>query len=205
MQLTLLRVLQEHEIRPVGATENVNVDVRIVAATNDNLERRISSGHFREDLYYRLSVIPLELPPLRDRLTDIPLLVSHFVEQIYEQEGRRVTIDDGPLQCLQGYSWPGNVRELENVISRATALCDANAITLEDLPDKVRQASPMAVSTTDTADLPGAGGMSLKAFLRSKERDYIHRVLEQHGGDKEQAAKSLGVSLATFYRKYGDD
>ena len=205
MQLTLLRVLQEHEIRPVGATDNVSVDVRIIASTNEDLDDLIKSGQFREDLYYRLSVIPVELPPLRERLSDIPLLVNHFREQIREQEGRTVSISAAALQALHHCTWPGNVRELENVISRAAALCDDNTIEIHDLPEELQTTAPPPTAAAGPwgqfADL---GSVSLKAFLRSKERDYIQHVLDKCDGSKEEAAKELGISLATFYRKYGD-
>ncbi len=206
MQLTLLRVLQEHEIRPVGSTENISVDVRIIAATNENLESKISAGEFREDLYYRLSVIPLELPPLRERLTDIPLLVNHFLERIFEQDARRITVSNAALRTLQGYAWPGNVRELENVIQRAAALCDEDTISVDNLPEKIRMAATSTAQASQGGDVPQLGnGVSLKAFLKSKERDYIRQVLDKHNGDKEAAARALGISLATFYRKYGSD
>jgi len=205
MQLTLLRVLQEHEIRPVGATDTVTVDVRIIAATNENLEDKITAGHFREDLYYRLSVIPIELPPLRERLTDTPLLVRHFLEQIGEQDRRAVGIDSRAMLMLQGYSWPGNVRELENVIRRAAALCDGNTIGIGNLPDKIQQAAATKGGDAAPGDLASFSGVSLKAYLRAKERDYLSYVLSQCGGDKDAAAKTLGISLATFYRKYGED
>jgi transcriptional regulator with PAS, ATPase and Fis domain len=207
MQLSLLRTLQEHEVRPVGASQSTPVDVRIVAATNEDLERLIEQGQFREDLYYRLSVIPLELPPLRQRKSDIPLLAAHFLEEFGERGDREVTISPEALAALDAYHWPGNVRELENVISRAGALCDDNRIHITDLPDNVRNASTVApVRRVDSAVgdvLSMPEGMSLKAFLKEKERSYIQHVLDQHGGDKDQAAKALGISLATFYRKYG--
>ena len=206
MQLTLLRVLQEHEIRPVGSTENIPVNVRIIGATNENLEDSIRSGRFREDLYYRLSVIPITLPALRERPADIPLLVEHFLDQINKQEKREVEISAGALRALQAYPWPGNVRELENTLRRAATLCDNNLITLESLSEKLQEAGA-AVGEEDAgpAAAAGARNMSLKAYLRSKEREYIRHILSQCDNDKEKAAKSLGVSLATFYRKFSDE
>ena len=203
MQLTLLRVLQEREFRPVGGTDSVPVDVRIFAATNERLEDKIKAGEFREDLYYRLSVIPIELPPLRERLSDVPLLVNHFLKVLEEREKRRITVDGRALRALQSYPWPGNVRELENVISRAGALCDDNKIKIEDLPDKIREAAKGKGEQIED-EFAQFRGASLKAFLRAKERDYIQYVLDQYDGNKEEAAKALGVSLATFYRKYGN-
>jgi transcriptional regulator with PAS, ATPase and Fis domain len=205
MQLTLLRVLQEHEIRPVGATENIPVDVRIIAATNEDLEEKIRRGLFREDLYYRISVIPLRLPPLRERLSDIPLLVNHFLEQICEQETRKIEISPEALLALDSYAWPGNVRELENVIRRAAALCDQDRIGVENLPEQVRKYCPVKDSQSRTEDVREFGTVSLRAFLRSQERQYIRQVLARCDNDKERAASLLGVSLATFYRKYSED
>ncbi|OGV71390.1 MAG: hypothetical protein A3K19_01515 [Lentisphaerae bacterium RIFOXYB12_FULL_65_16] len=205
MQLTLLRVLQEHEIRPVGATENVPVDVRIIAATNEDIDGKVRSGEFREDLFYRLSVIPVDLPPLRDRASDIPLIVNHFLERFYEQDNRRVTITSAAVRTLERYSWPGNVRELENVINRAAALSENDTIDVEDLPAKIQEVAPTPTATPGGSPAgSGSTATSLKAFLRAKEREYLGHVLEQCGGDKEMAAKSLGISLATFYRKYGE-
>lgn len=174
-----------------------------MAATNERLEDRIKTGDFREDLYYRLSVIPVELPPLCNRLTDIPLLVKHFLKIIKEQEQREFTIEAPAIKALHCYQWPGNVRELENVISRAAALCEESNITIADLPDNIIELAQQVV-TGEEEDVSKFRGQSLKAFLRSKERDYIQHVLDQCGGDKEKAAKSLGISLATFYRKIGE-
>ncbi len=203
VQLTLLRVLQEKEIRPVGGTETIPVDVRIIAATNERLEEKVKAGAFREDLFYRLSVIPIEVPPLRDRLSDIPLLVNHFLRVFNEREGKQVSIDRRALSALQHHSWPGNVRELENVIYRAGALCEDNLIRVSDLPESIQKKA--AQETGDTArDIENFRGASLKGFLREKEREYIRYVLDQCGGNKEAAAKALGISIATFYRKYSD-
>jgi DNA-binding NtrC family response regulator len=204
MQLKLLRVLEEREIRPVGGTKTVSIDVRIVAATNEHLENKIKKGEFREDLFYRLSVIPIELPPLRERLSDIPLLVKHFLKELKENEGREISIDSLAVAALQCYNWPGNVRELENVINRAGALCEEQRITFNDLPPNIIELAQQTDLTTPRDDASQFKGSSLKAFLRTKERDYIQGVLDDCGGDKEKAAKALGISLATFYRKIGE-
>jgi len=204
VQLALLRVLQEREIRPVGGTETIPVDVRIVAATNERLEDKVKAGQFREDLYYRLSVIPIELPPLRERLSDIPLLVNHFLRLYKEREGEEKSIERAALTALQKYDWPGNVRELENAIYRAAALCEGDTIRFEDLPDRIREASGGTPPDSGKNEFEQFRGASLKAFLREKERQYIKYVLDQCGGNKEKAAKALGISLATFYRKYSD-
>lgn len=206
MQSTLLRVLQEQKIRPVGGTRLIPVNVRIVAATNERLEDLIREGRFREDLYYRLSVIPIEMPALRDRPSDVPLLTRHILAGMARDEGVSYAVDAKVLASLEGYHWPGNVRELENVLKRAAALCDNATITVDVLPEPLRRLAPRSDdgdAGSATAPAPGTG-VTLKAFLRDKERAYIKQVLEQHGGDKDAAAKALGVSLATLYRKYSE-
>jgi DNA-binding NtrC family response regulator len=206
MQLTLLRVLQEQEIRPVGGTHNIPVNVRIVAATNENLETLISQGRFREDLFYRLSVIPMDLPPLRERASDVPLLTNHFLACLEKAHGRRLTLQPDAAAALERYAWPGNVRELENLVSRAAALCEGEFITLESLPAKLQGLVPEhPADPEDAGEEMHSAGVTLKAFLRDKERAYIRQALEQHHGDKEVTARALGISLATLYRKYGDD
>ena len=137
MQSKLLRVLQEKEIRRVGGTSSIPVDTRIIAATNENLEKKIRGGKFREDLYYRLSVIPLEIPPLRNRREDIPLLVSHFLDLFKKENSRSVDISSQVVESLKEYSWPGNVRELENILKRLATLCENNIIKIEDLPPAI--------------------------------------------------------------------
>lgn len=137
MQSKLLRVLQEKEIRRVGGTASIPVNTRIIAATNENLEEKIRSGKFREDLYYRLSVIPLEIPPLRNRIEDIPLLVSHFLDLFNKENSRNVDISSQVVESLKKYSWPGNVRELENLLKRLATLCENNIIKIEDLPPSI--------------------------------------------------------------------
>ena len=137
MQSKLLRVLQEKEIRRVGGTSSIPVNTRIIAATNENLEKKIRGGKFREDLYYRLSVIPLEIPPLRNRREDIPLLVSHFLDLFKKENSRSVDISSQVVESLKEYSWPGNVRELENILKRLATLCENNIIRIEDLPPAI--------------------------------------------------------------------
>ncbi|MFO7821613.1 MAG: sigma-54 dependent transcriptional regulator [Lentisphaeria bacterium] len=205
MQQKLLRALEEREIRPVGATDAVPIDVRIVAASNENLEEKIKTGDFREDLYYRLSVIPIELPPLRKRPEDVKLLIKHFLKILNDQENREIDVESTAVQALESYEWPGNVRELENVMSRAATLCDEGTIKLQDLPEKIQKAAAEGEKNKAKSAPENQRGVSLKAFLRSKEQDYIQYALDQCGGDKEKAAKSLGISLATFYRKIGEE
>ena len=209
MQLTLLRVLQEHKIRPVGGNAMLPVDVRVIAATNEDLEKRIQDGVFRQDLYYRLSVMPIVVPTLRERRSDIGLLANWFLGQISGQDGGRFTMAAAALRALESYSWPGNVRELENTIKRAVALGGAagHVVQLDDLPDGIRSA---AVTPSDNADggvppaaMPSMSGqaMTLKAYLRHCERHYLRQVMDDCQGDKKAAARILGVSLGTFYRK----
>jgi DNA-binding NtrC family response regulator len=205
MQSKLLRVLEEREVRPVGGTKSTPVDVRIVAATNENLEQSIAKGEFREDLYYRLSVIPIKLPPLRERATDVSLLARHFLKGIREREGRDIGVDPIVLRILEQYQWPGNVRELENVVNRAATLCEDDRITVEDLPENIQKIAPADDTDGEMNPAEEMRGSSLKSFLKAKEQDYIKYVLEQCDGDKEKAAQNLGISLATFYRKIGDN
>jgi len=198
MQMKLLRVLQEKRVRKVGCSKDIPVDVRIVAATNEDLEAKIKDGSFREDLFYRLSVIPVDLPALRSRKEDIPLLVVHFLKDFNQHEKTNCEILPDALRALLAYDWPGNVRELENVIRRAATLCDNGMINLEDLPLKVQDVNPADNVTSGV----NYRGHSLKNYLREKEKEYIQKVLEVAGGEKEKAADMLGISLATFYRKY---
>ncbi|HBA85861.1 MAG TPA: DNA-binding response regulator [Verrucomicrobia bacterium] len=207
IQSKLLRVLQEREIRKVGGTETVAVDVRVLAATNDRLERLIEEGRFREDLYYRLSVIPIEIKPLRERPEDILPLVSHFMRQELGPGKELLTIDPEAQLVLEQYPWPGNVRELDNAIRHAMTFTKTGIISKDVLPAKI-------VSSVDTGSFTGAigggiraeiyRGKSLKAFLRAKEKEYLSQVLQHVDGDKEKAAKALRISLATLYRKLPD-
>lgn len=194
IQASLLRVLQEREVKPVGATKNIKVDVRVIAASNERLEEMIKRGAFREDLYYRLSVIPIDLPPLRERREDIPLLVEHFMRKaIAKKEGTlEMKMSSEVLRILTGYDWPGNVRELENVIERIAALSDGGLVMREHLPEKI-------MMSEEDFDLTRT--KNLKAFVQEKERAHIQRVLEETGGDKKSAAKLMGIDLATLYRK----
>ncbi|HCE45852.1 MAG TPA: hypothetical protein DET40_20090 [Lentisphaeria bacterium] len=137
MQVKLLRVLQEKEIRRVGGTENIPIDIRVLAASNENLEEKIKRGEFRDDLYYRLSVIPIEIPPLRERIEDIPLLVAHFLEDYEKENKQSVVIAQESLKAFMSYRWPGNVRELENMLKRVATLCENNTIQLTDLPEAI--------------------------------------------------------------------
>jgi DNA-binding NtrC family response regulator len=191
MQAKLLRVLQEHEIKRVGGTETVKIDVRIVAATNKNLEELVAEKKFREDLFYRLNVVSLQIPPLRERPEDVPLLADHFLRKYAAQNNKPVCrISPDAMEFLIRYRWPGNVRELENVIERAATLSSSSLILFEDLPRRL-QVEPAQVSLTS---LPS------RIPLSELEKLYIQKVLEETGGNKKRAAEILGVDRRTLYR-----
>lgn len=197
IQVKLLRVLQEKEIKRVGDTKDIPVSVRVLTATNKRLDKEVAKGSFREDLFYRLSVIPLELPPLRERKEDMPLLVQHFLDK-YSGPGKEnlKTISPEVMDVFLDYDWPGNVRELENVIERAITLCEGDRILPKDLPQKLIEGAGFIGKSTIT---------DLKDVMRQKEKEYIQKVLRQTGGDKKATAKILGVDLATLYRKISDN
>lgn len=231
LQSRLLRVLQEKEVRRVGDNTPVYVNVRVVAASNEPLEKKIKEGTFREDLYYRLNVIPIQLPSLRERRDDIPLLVAHFLkEKTGRQTGRPLQVTRQAISILGLYDWPGNVRELENAIERAATLCDSDVIRASDLPPSVVAAAKAlqpGIEEETPATLPSVPEAalyplrtaapeqeaastprssldnfpSLKTYLHDQEQAHLQRALEQAGGEKEKAALLLGISLATLYRK----
>lgn len=193
-QVKLLRALQEREVVPVGATEPVPIDVRIIAATNRDLEEAIRKGGFRSDLYYRLNVIQLRLPPLRDRRDDIPVLTRHFLEAMSEgdPEGRALEITEEAQQTLNYYDWPGNVRELENALERAAVVSPNGTIDVGELPERVSEA-PQAPLVDQTAPP--------NPTMEVIERAYIMWVLQAEGGNKTRAAEVLGIDPSTLYRK----
>ena len=194
MQAKLLRVLQEKEVRPVGSNDKVNVDVRVIAATNRDLESAYRAGTFRKDLYFRLNVVTIHLPALRDRRSDIPVLVHHFLDRYARGENLQVT--SAAMKSLLQYDWPGNIRELENCVARAVALGDHRTIDVDDLPPAIRtdSSAPAAVAFEDGASISTTA-------LAEMERMTILRVFEQANGDKALAGKMLGISRATLYRK----
>jgi two-component system response regulator AtoC len=197
MQAKLLRVIQEHEIKRVGGTETTKIDVRIIAATNKNLEELVAEKKFREDLFYRLNVVSIHLPPLRERLDDIPFLADHFLRKYAAENEKPVSrISAEVLDLLLRYQWPGNVRELENVIERAVTLSPHSLILPEDLPRRLR-VEPSEISATS---LPS------QISLTDLEKIYIKKVLEETGGNKKRAADILGIDRRTLYRmaaRYG--
>ncbi len=190
LQAKLLRVLQEREVKPVGATERRAIDVRIIAATNRDLETAIRSGSFRQDLYFRLNVVQIKLPPLRERKSDIPLLVTYLLEKFSGVQGPVRTISDDAMRRLMAYDWPGNVRELENAIERAVALSSGIVLHVADLPSNLQYPASERAPQKDEL-LP----------LDELERRAILRTLRETGGDKLAAARMLGIGKTTLYRK----
>jgi two-component system response regulator AtoC len=198
MQAKLLRVLQERKVRPVGSEREIPIDVRFVSATNRNLTKAIAEGQFREDLYYRVSVIHVDLPPLRSREDDLLVLAQHFIERFAAQLSKPVIgLTTGAAEALMSYAWPGNVRELQNSIEHAVALTPYDRIRVDDLPERMRgyerRPSPAA---------PPAQVDTATESLEEMERRHIEHVLEQAGGNKSQAARLLGLSRRTLHRKF---
>ena len=214
LQMKLLRVLQEREFERVGDSNTTKIDVRVIAATNSDLAQLVASGRFREDLFYRLNVIPVDLPPLRDRKDDIPLLVRHFLDKLVAQalaaqDGGtirarpQITTSQEAMRQLMAYHWPGNVRQLENAIERAVAFAAGRPqIDIGDLPPELQEAREVSLSAALSAgvSLPD-NGLDLDAFMSTIERDLIQRSLERTGGNKGQAARLLGLKRTTLVEK----
>jgi two-component system response regulator PilR (NtrC family) len=193
MQVKLLRVLQENEFRRVGGTKDIQTDVRVLAATNRQLEEAVAAGSFREDLYYRFNVIRIDLPPLRQRREDIPVMVDFFWERFTGQKGVKVAED--AMRRLIDYSWPGNVRELENVIERATVLGRDNEISLDCLPPNL--VTGMSNSVTPLTDIPDSG-MDLDAYLGEIEKEILIKALTRTDGVRKSAAGLLGITFRSI-------
>ena len=191
-QVKLLRVLQEREVIPVGATEAIPVDVRIIAATNRDLDEEIRRGGFRSDLFYRLNVITLHLPPLADRPDDVALLAEHFVNRFRATRGRELRLTPETMGVLQGYDWPGNVRELENALERAAVMTPGEEILPGALPERITERAPQPLVAASLPPNP---------TLEIIERAYIHWVLQSESGNKTRAAEVLGIDPSTLYRK----
>jgi two-component system, NtrC family, response regulator PilR len=200
MQVKLYRVLQEGKVRPIGSTEESDVDVRIIAATNKNFEKEIAEGRFREDLYYRLSVIPIQLPPLRERREDIPLLARHFLETFRKVMEKPVeSISPEAMSRLESYDWPGNVRELENTMERAVALETTGEVTLRVLPDRIAGYSGNSgPSGAERAAAFPAAGVDFEKEIAEAERRYLQCALERANGVRTQAADLLKISYRSF-------
>ena len=196
LQVKLLRVLQEREVLPVGSTEPIKIGARVIAASNTDLEKLSASGAFRGDLLYRLNVIQLHLPPLRERREDIHLLVAHFLRK--HAHGPTPALDEKTMQCLTAYSWPGNVRELENVIERAITLSQGDVIGTDDLPPRIRSQRPYSTPPLSVDDLSEL--FSGLPNLDEIERRYILHVLEATGNNRKRTAEILGINRKTLYR-----
>jgi two-component system response regulator PilR (NtrC family) len=205
MQVKLLRVLQDRRFRRLGGTEEVQADVRVITATNQDLPKLVDQGKFREDLYYRINVLSIQLPALRDRAEDIPILAQHFLEHFASQMGKRVrTISAEAMRLLQAHSWRGNVRELQNAIERAVALEQSETILPETLPEEIRRGSSPAPAAAPAAgapavELPALGeGFDLEARGEAFYRHYMALALERAGGVQVKAAEMLGMSFRSF-------
>ena len=199
LQVKLLRVLQEQEFERVGGTKTIKCDTRIIAATNKDLDKLVLEDAFREDLYYRLKVIPIQIPPLRDRRSDIPLLIQHFIGTISASKGKKIEgITKEVVQALMGYDWPGNVRELENIIERMIILTDGKQLTLQDLPEKIIQKHP--AGNLNNTTIPD-DGFSLNNAINEYEKILIIRALEKADWVKNRAAKLLKMNRTTLVEK----
>jgi two-component system, NtrC family, response regulator PilR len=200
VQVKLLRVLQERKFRRLGGTEEIDADIRILAATNRDLSKMVADGTFREDLFYRINVIPLRLPPLRERQDDIPLLAEHFVSRFAEQMGKPITsISKAAMSRLKQYGWPGNIRELENAMERAVALERTPTILPDSLPEQIRdQAAELPSTNGATAEAFPDVGFDLERHVQHIEREYIAEALRRAGGVKVKAAELLGMSFRSF-------
>ncbi|HZZ30242.1 MAG TPA: sigma-54 dependent transcriptional regulator [Pirellulales bacterium] len=194
MQVKLLRVLQEFEFEPVGGTKTIHTDCRIILATNEDLSKAVAEGRFRQDLYYRVNVINIELPPLRERLSDIPLLAKHFLDEVCRESGRKVNgFAEDALTALQRYRWPGNVRELQNVVERAVLLGKTDVVQVEDLPPQLAVEAPISAHS----EL----GHNLKQAMTAPEKQIIFEVLQRNGWNRQATALELGINRTTLYKK----
>ena len=194
-QAKILRVLQEKSFERVGGTENITVDVRVIAATNKDLKEEVSKGRFREDLFYRLNVIPFHVPPLRERREDVPLLLSHFLKEFARETAREVpVISKEAVEILCAYRWPGNVRELRNMVERLVIMARSNTITPEDIPSNIKGAQPAQSGNLFSGSL-------LKEARRDFEREFIMRKLKEFGGNIARTAEAIGIERSHLYRK----
>jgi len=194
MQVKLLRVLQDLEFEQVGGNKTFRVDTRVILATNDDLSKLVSEGRFRQDLFYRVNVINIELPSLRDRISDIPLLAERFLKDICSESGKKVNgFTNDAMLALQRYRWPGNVRELQNVIERAVLLGKGGVVCLDDLPNNVASVGAMSMETV--------AGRSLKGAMESPERQIIREVLEANNWNRNATSEALGINRTTLYKK----
>ncbi len=201
LQVKLLRVLQERKVDPVGSTRSTDVDVRVIAATNKDLAEEVKAGRFREDLYYRLQVVPITLPPLRERSGDVELLARHFLaRQAAELSRPELSFSDEALQLLSSYQWPGNIRELENFVERTAILCESDDIQATELPEYLQKGTRMPALPSFDSHLPTAG-VDFNALVDDYENKLISTALSQTGGNKKAAAKLLGLNRTTLVEK----
>jgi two-component system response regulator AtoC len=210
-EIKLLRVLQESEVKPVGSSETRKVDVRVIAATHHDLEALVKQGKFRDDLFYRLKVIAIELPPLRDRMEDLPDLVEHFLARYAERNKKAVShVSEEAMVLLRSYSWPGNIRELEHAIERAVAMTNTSVLFPEDFPPEISRKSTSSVSSGESSPMAEVSGVepAVGSSLEELEKAHIVKVLNEVGYNKSKASEILGIDRATLYRKaqrYGID
>jgi DNA-binding NtrC family response regulator len=203
IQAKLLRVLQEHKVRRLGGRREIAIDIRIISASNRDLDAAVANKEFRDDLFYRLNVVSIKLPPLRERTGDVPLLVGHFLQEFGKSMIRPVTrISPDAMGCLESYRWPGNVRELQNVIERALSMCEGDVISPCDLPDHI--------CATDELSPAAPGSLPLREarrrWLDPLEKEYLENLLQRHGGNISEAARAAEIDRQTIYRmlkKYG--
>ena len=199
LQVKLLRVLQTHRFEPVGSNKTETVDVRVILATNVNLESEVKAGRFREDLFYRVNVVTIDMPPLAERIGDIPLLARHFLNHFCAEMNRMIMdFDDGAVRALQRYRWPGNVRELENAVERAVVLCKGRYVSIDDLPPKV-----INPSVADAVEQPPGAyrPMSLREALEEPEKRILEAALRANGWNRQLTAEQLGINRTTLYKK----
>ena len=205
LQAKLLRALQEREVRPVGASQSVPVRARVLAATNRELTTMVEQGRFRKDLYYRLNVVSLKIPPLRERRQDIPLLTTHFLDQIGKEYGKKFELGNEALRVLADYDWPGNVRELENALERACSFASGDTVQLGDLPTQLQDfhmhQRRLAAPLRQTLEAAAAAAQPGVTSLAEMERQAILDTIRRLKGDKLQAARLLGIGKTTLYRK----
>ncbi|NDY41686.1 sigma-54-dependent Fis family transcriptional regulator [Dissulfurirhabdus thermomarina] len=204
LQVKLLRVLQDRQFERVGGVRTIRVDIRVIAATNIDLEEAVREGRFREDLYYRLNVIPIHVPPLRERVSDIPLLVQHFLERFRQKNrGRLERVAEDAMQCLMAYEWPGNVRELENLMERMSILASGPVLTAQDLPASFTRATGYPLSEGIPVPVPTLPeeGLSLNAAVQTFEKNLILQALDRTGGVKNRAAQLLRLNRTTLIEK----
>ncbi len=200
-QVKLLRVLQDRIITRVGDSKNIEIDVRVILATNIDLQKAVEEGSFREDLFYRINVVPLEMPPLRDRTGDIGLLAEHFLRRFCDETGKQIhSFTQAAMHSLMACPWPGNVRQLENVVERAVVLCEGDTIDSEDLPTDLRGPLPHEI-TPESLVAGDSHLLPLKQALEAPEKLLIERALQHHGGNRQATASTLGINRSTLFNK----